>query len=190
MLIIAGLYRHRHLKTPKGTQTRPTANRLRETLFNICQQSIQGARFLDIFAGSGAVGLEALSREAESATFIDAHREAIHCIKQNIEQLGVQNQCQVLLGETFAMLKLLEKQNQTFDIIYADPPYCMPVTPPFYSEQVIRWIETHPLLAAGGTLFVEEKARFQPHLEGLQKLKLKKSRQIGESALQQYNQFF
>ncbi len=188
MFIIAGLYRRQHLHTPKGDQTRPTANRLREALFNICQQTIEGARFLDIFAGSGAMGLEALSRGAQSATFIEAHQEAIHCIQSNIEHLKVQKQCQVLKGEALAKLQLLEKQERSFDIIYADPPYRTPAphTSLFYSAHLIQWIDAHALLAPGGVLFIEEDFHSQPHLDQLQTLKLINSRRMGHAALQQY----
>ena len=188
MFIIAGIYRRQYLKTPESDQTRPTSSRLRESLFNICQQTIEGAKFLDIFAGSGAMGLEALSRGAQSATFIDAHKKAIQCIEDNIDHLKVQNQCQIFRGEAFAMLKLLEKQGKTFDIIYADPPYrtTVPDSSIFYSTQIIQWIDTHHLLNSGGLLFIEEDFQFQPKIKELQTLKFKDSRRMGHAALQQY----
>ncbi len=192
MFIIAGFYRRQRLVSPKGSQTRPTASRLREALFNICQPYIEGARFLDLFAGSGAMGLEALSRGAQSATFIDSHQEAIRCIQQNVAHLKVQDQCQILRGEVFALLKWLVRQGQTFDIIYADPPYHTPVVSSlnsselFYSTQLIQWLDTQPLLNFKGLLFVEEDFHFEPHLINLQALKLKDSRRMGPAVLQQY----
>jgi 16S rRNA (guanine966-N2)-methyltransferase len=188
MFIIAGLYRRQRLLSPKSSQTRPTANRLREALFNICQQSIEGARFLDIFAGSGAMGLEAISRGAQSAAFIESHQEAIRCIEHNVAHLQVKDKVQILRGEAFAMLKRLEQQRQTFDIIYADPPYrtFVPNTSQFYSTQMIHWIDTHPLLASGGLLFVEEDFHSQPHIDQFETLKLINSRRMGHAALQQY----
>ncbi len=188
MFIIAGIYRRQRLITPKGSQTRPTANRLREALFNICQQAIEEAQFLDIFAGSGAMGLEALSRGAQSATFIDSHKEAIHCIESNIAHLKVQNQAQLLRGEAFTMLKWLEQRGQTFDIIYADPPYqtYVPHSSQFYSAQIVEWIDAHSLLKPGGLLFIEEEFHSQPQIDHLKTLKLKDSRRMGNAALQQY----
>lgn len=190
MFIIAGLYRRHRLSVPKGSQTRPTASRLREALFNICQHSIEGAHFLDLFAGSGAMGLEALSRGAQSATFVDTHREAIRCIQQNVAHLQVQSQAQILHGEVFTVLKLLEKQGKAFDIIYADPPYKTPVSSAspttFYSHKIIQWIDTHRLLAPGGVLFIEEDFHSQPQLDQLTTLKLNDSRRMGHAALQQY----
>lgn len=188
MFIIAGQFRGQRLVSPKGEQTRPTSSRLREALFNICQHTIEGAHFLDLFAGSGAMGLEALSRGARSAAFIDSHRDAIQCIEKNIQQLKVQNQCQILRGEVFAMLKILDNQGKKFDIIYADPPYrtLAPHSSHFYSGEIIHWIDTHQVLADGGILFIEEDFRSQPKIEELHTLKLKNCRQMGQAALQQY----
>jgi 16S rRNA (guanine966-N2)-methyltransferase len=188
MFIIAGLYRRQRLLSPKGNLTRPTANRLREALFNICQHTIDGARFLDLFAGSGAMGLEALSRGAESATFVDSHQEAIRCIETNVAHLKVQDHAQILKGEVFAILKWLEKQRSSFDIIYADPPYHTPApsSSQFYSAQIIQWIDSHALLSSGGLLFIEEDYHAQPQMDHLNSLKLLDSRRMGHSALQQY----
>lgn len=188
MLIIAGIYRRQRLMTPKGLHTRPTSNRLREALFNICQHHIEGARFLDIFAGSGAMGFEALSRGARSSAFIESNKEALHCIQSNVSQLKVQEQSQLLRGDVFAMLKLLERKGQTFDIIYADPPYntVVPSTALLYSAQIIQWVDTHSLLAPGGILFVEEDGRFEPQFDQLTTLAFKDSRRFGQAALQQY----
>ncbi len=188
MFIIAGLYRQQKLKSPKGNHTRPTSSRLREALFNICQQKIEGARFLDVFAGSGAMGLEALSRGADSVSFIESSKDAIQCIESNVEHLKVRSQCQLLRGEAFAMLCLLEKHNKKFDIIYVDPPYrtLVPGSSLFYSIEVIQWIDTHSLLVPGGLLFIEEDFNAQPHMDQLLTLELINSRRMGQAALQQY----
>lgn len=188
MFIIAGLFRRQRLITPKSHQVRPTSNRLREALFNICQHSIQGAHFLDIFAGSGAMGFEALSRGAGCVTFIEMHKEAIQCIKTNAVNLGVQDKIQVLHHDAFIMLKWLNKQGKTFDIIYADPPYQTYAAHSglFYSTEIVKWIDTHPLLNPQGTLFIEEDFRSQPELKELTTISLKDSRRFGHSVLQKY----
>lgn len=188
MHIIAGLYRQQRLATPKGSQTRPTANRLRQALFNICQHKIIGTHFLDIFAGSGAMGFEALSRGAQTATFIDSHKEAYRCIESNASQLKIHNQVQIFKGEAFVMLNLLEKKKQTFDIIYADPPYNTKVPGEDfpYSTAIINWIDKHQLLNAGGLLFVEEDYRSAPLPGNLTTLIFKDSRRFGQASLQQY----
>jgi 16S rRNA (guanine966-N2)-methyltransferase len=191
MFIIAGLYRHQSLISPKGTQTRPTASRAREALFNICQPSIADAHFLDLFAGSGAIGLEALSRGAASATFIESSVESVQCIQKNISQLQVKPLCHVFKGDVFSCLDRLEKQKKFFDIIFADPPYQTLLIPnePYYSEAVVRWIDTHSLLAPGGLLFIEEHYNHQLILKDLKTLQLKNTRRLGEAALQQYLKF-
>ena len=188
MLIIAGHYRHQKLLSPKSDQTRPTSNRLRETLFNICQQAIEGKRFLDLFAGSGAMGFEALSRGAGSATFVESNKDALKCIESNVRSLKVESQCQILRGDAFAMLRLLKKQGKTFDLIYVDPPYrtSLPGSSLYYSAEVITWIDKHSLLAPGGILFVEEDFNFQPNIDSLETLCLINSRRVGQAALQQY----
>lgn len=189
MYIIAGLYRHQKLLTPKGEQTRPTTSRLREALFNICQGWIEGARVLDLFAGSGAIGLEALSRGAQSATFIDSNREAIRCLQQNVAKLNAQPQCQILQGQVFTLLPWLEKQHKQFDIIFADPPYKKGEDDDIfvsYSEKLVLYLDKSPLLAPDGVLFIEEHARYQPYLQDLSKLYLVDSRQMSHSALQRY----
>lgn len=190
MYIIAGIYRHRRLITPKGKETRPTASRLRESLFNICQNYIEGTRFLDLFAGSGAMGFEALSRGAESIVFVDQSAEAIRCIKRNSETLQVESKIQIFQGDIFRILSLLEKQKQRFDIIYADPPYHSSSESRSgnlaYSEATIRWIDQSQLLLPGGSLFVEEDYAHQPSLDDLTHLQLKDGRKMGHSALQHY----
>lgn len=188
MFIIAGQFRRQKIKSPKGSQTRPTSSRLRESFFNICNPYIEGARFLDIFAGSGAMGLEALSRGASFAAFIDNHKEALKCIEDNIQLLNVKSQSQILRGDVFAMLQLVSKQGKKFDIIFADPPYrtTAPHSTLLYSAKIVEWIDSHSILEEGGSLFVEEDFRFQPNLESLQTLALKDSRRHGDAVLQHY----
>jgi 16S rRNA (guanine(966)-N(2))-methyltransferase RsmD len=190
MHIIAGLYRNRKLIAPKRDQTRPTAGRLREALFSICQNYIQDVRFLDLCAGSGCIGLEALSRGAGFSTFIEHNREAVEAIRQNIKSLDVQNQTQILQGDIFKMLDLLKKKGESFDIIYADPPYhttaqakngLIPI-----SEKLIEYIDGSALLSPNGILFIEESFDHQPSLADLKTLALKKSRKVSCAILQEY----
>ncbi len=180
MHIIGGLYRGRRLIVPKGTLTKPTTGRLREAVFSICQNSIEGALFLDLYAGSGAMGLEALSRNALHATFIDKSREAIRSLNQNAENLGVQASCEILQGDAFATLNWLKKQNRSFNIIYADPPYQK-----IDVEFLIRFIDESSLLTPGGTFFIEESPECKPYLS-LSKLRLKSNRHMGNTMLQEY----
>ncbi len=122
MRIIAGEYRSRIIKTPKNNKTRPTTDKIREALFNVIGPYFDGGRLLDIFAGSGAVAIEGLSRGFDKAVLIDKDVEAIRCIKENIKQLDISDRCFVINNDyKKALFKL--KGTQRFDLIYIDPPY-------------------------------------------------------------------
>ncbi|HLI03351.1 MAG TPA: 16S rRNA (guanine(966)-N(2))-methyltransferase RsmD [Terracidiphilus sp.] len=121
MRIIAGLYRSRQLKAPAGLATRPTSDRLRETLFNVLSPRIAGSRVLDLYAGSGAVGLEALSRGAAAVTFVERARPALRVLKENLHQLGVEEHAGIYAGAAQAFLRSTEQGG--FDIVFLDPPY-------------------------------------------------------------------
>jgi 16S rRNA (guanine966-N2)-methyltransferase len=190
MKIVAGTYKHRKIVVPKSDVVRPTSERLRESLFDICQGMVEEATFLDLFAGSGAMGLEALSRGAKKATFIDSNRDSIRCIKQNIESLNVEKQTQVIMGDVFDFLGKLSKLGQTYDIIYADPPYDSWKTilgkPISFSQQLLKLIDEGTLLAPLGTLFIEESATAAPVDRDLQTLVQVSVRRMGRSILQEY----
>jgi 16S rRNA (guanine966-N2)-methyltransferase len=123
--IIAGKYRGRKLKTPPSSQTRPTSDRLRETLFNILAPRIEGARFLDLCAGTGAVGIEALSRGASHVTFVDKSRKMCELIQANLEALHIEkSEVEKVADEALSFLRHLAKKGERlFDIIFFDPPY-------------------------------------------------------------------
>lgn len=189
MHIIAGIFKGHPLLAPKGQATRPTSSRLRESLFNICQQEIEDARFLDLFAGSGAMGLEALSRGAKSATFIDSSRESIACIKKNIECLGVKKNIEIFQGDVFMHLDRLI--GQKYDLIYADPPYDALMRkgkeiPISYSNQILKIIDENSFLFPLGSLFIEESSATELPKEGLKTLELKSIRKMGRSMLYHY----
>lgn len=190
MHIIAGKYKNKILKAPKGDLTRPTSGNLRETLFNICQAYVEDALFLDLFAGSGAMGLEALSRGASSATFIDNSREAIRCITHNVEHLHAGQHTQIIYGNVFHQIEKLASLRRSYNIIYADPPYDSKTKwkgeELSFSGCVVKMIDQMGLLSPGGILFIEDSARSLPCSEGLENLVLKNSRRMGRAALQQY----
>ena len=109
--VIGGSLRNRSLKTPKGDQTRPTTAILRKAVFDIVRPYIEGATFLDLFAGSGAMGIEALSCGASHATFIDQNRSAIQCIRENLQSLKIENKATVIQGSAVSILKRLYPNN-------------------------------------------------------------------------------
>lgn len=127
MRIIAGKYRSRLLKSLKGDALRPTSDRLRETLFNILGANVAGSRFLDVFAGTGAVGIEALSRGAAEAIFIEHHAPAAKLIRRNLESLGITRGATVLTADALGTLEKLAARHTPaippVDFVFLDPPY-------------------------------------------------------------------
>ena len=125
MRIIAGKYRGRNLKSPPSLQVRPTSDRLRETLFNVIAPRIEGARFLDLCAGSGAVGIEAISRGAAHLTFVDRSRKMCGLIEANLDLCGVpEEETEVVCSEAEDFLRLKpERRGPAWDIMFFDPPY-------------------------------------------------------------------
>lgn len=121
MRVIAGKYRSRVLDTPKGMDTRPTTDRIKETLFNIINDRLPGASFLDLFAGSGQMGIEAISRGADFACFVDKGREPQDCIRRNIDRLGILGQCEIIGQDAVSAIRTMLKRH--FDLVFMDPPY-------------------------------------------------------------------
>lgn len=120
MRVITGTARGRKLKTPVGKDVRPTTDMVKEAIFSILHNDLPESRVLDLFAGSGQLGIEALSRGAKSATFIDENRESIACIKENLQHTGLFEQSSVALMDALSFLK---RGGKEFDIIFLDPPY-------------------------------------------------------------------
>jgi 16S rRNA (guanine966-N2)-methyltransferase len=153
MRIIAGKYRGRKLKSPPSLKTRPTSDRLRETLFNILAPRIAGANFLDLYAGSGAIGIEALSRGAAHVTFVDRSRKMYALIETNLDLLNVSDdQTEVVSREALEFLrKHARKEEKAFDVIFFDPPYAMDY------EEVLDYVgeQAAGLLAEDGVVVVE-----------------------------------
>lgn len=123
MRVIAGSARTVPLITPTGLETRPTSDRIKETLFNMLQGYVEGASFLDLFAGSGQIGVEALSRGADFAAFIEKSDEAVKCIKHNVNKTKFTDKALVLKMEVLSGIRTLEIEKKKFDIIFVDPPY-------------------------------------------------------------------
>ena len=123
MRVIAGLYRSRLLQSPPGTLTRPTSDRLRETLFNILGSRIPGSRFVDLYAGTGAVGIEALSRGAAHVWFAENAAPALKTLRFNLQSLGIKQAYALEDRGTGALLQRLLKLPEPIDLLYLDPPY-------------------------------------------------------------------
>jgi 16S rRNA (guanine966-N2)-methyltransferase len=152
MRIVAGTLRSRQLKSLKGLSLRPTSDRLRETLFNILGARVEGSRFLDLFAGSGAIGIEAISRGAVSAVFVENHSAAVRLIRANLASLRIESGARVIAAEVAAAIRTLEKLPDTaFDFIFLDPPYAEEKQ----YEGTLRALEKS-LLAGESTIVIAE----------------------------------
>lgn len=122
MRVVAGTAKRLPLKTVPGLETRPTTDRIKETLFNMLQNDIYDCRFLDLFSGSGAIGIEALSRGASFAAFAENNRRAVECIKENLKFTKLEERAQVMPCDAISAIHKLEGQ-EPFDIVFMDPPY-------------------------------------------------------------------
>ena len=158
MRIIAGKYRGRNLKTPPSLQVRPTSDRLRETLFNVIAPRIEHARFLDLCAGSGAVGIEALSRGASHAVFVDKSRKMCALVEANLDLCRIpEDETEVLQAEAVDYLaRSLKQKVPSWSIVFFDPPYAIDYLP------VLELFGTNSgLLAQDGLLVVEHHHKNQ-----------------------------
>lgn len=124
MRVIAGKARRLQLKTPKGLDTRPTTDRIKETLFNMIQDELYDIRFLDMFSGSGGIGIEALSRGAQYSVFVERNREACEIIKENLHTTHLEGQGKVMNMPALSAITAL-KDLETFHVVFMDPPYGM-----------------------------------------------------------------
>ena len=158
MRIIAGEMRSRKLKAPEGMDTRPTLDRVRESLFSILQGRVRSARVLDLYAGSGALALEALSRGAESAVLVDCAPRACRIVQENILALGCQDRARLLRMKDTAALERLSRAGETFDLIFLDPPYRMD------PADVCALIAEKKLLTENGVIVVEHSRDREPRI--------------------------
>lgn len=123
MRVIAGSHRGRRLSGPEGTKLRPTSDKVRGALFSILSSRVPGARFLDLFAGTGAIGIEALSRGAASVTFVECDQAALRLLRKNLTVCSLMNQADIQPVSTDVFLGRSEWWGGPFDIVFADPPY-------------------------------------------------------------------
>lgn len=149
MRVIAGTARRLLLKTVEGRDTRPTTDRIKETLFNMLQPYLPGCAFLDLFAGSGAIGIEALSRGARSAVFVENSRKAGKCIQENLIHTHFEETGRMILSDALSALSRLEG-SEAFDVIFMDPPYSQQ-----WEEKVLRQLSASSLVAEHTLIVVE-----------------------------------
>jgi len=150
MRVIAGKAKRLKLKTIEGLDTRPTTDRIKETLFNMINIHLADCDFLDLFSGSGAIGIEALSRGARSAVFVENNRLAINCIKENLHTTKLDDNAVVLGLDVLSALRALEIQNKVFDVIFMDPPYNQ-----LLEKQVLEALQNSSIIYCDTIIIVE-----------------------------------
>jgi len=181
MRIVAGTARGRTLKGPKGPGLRPTADRVRESLFNILGQWLEGQVVLDLFAGTGALALEALSRGAARAVMVDSGREALKLCHENAEELGLADRVRIVAGSVDERtVARVVAEAGPFDVVFADPPYAAQ-TP----TQITSLVSRAGALKEGGTLVVEHDKRVEAPAEH-EGLVRTDTRQFGDTTVSFY----
>jgi 16S rRNA (guanine966-N2)-methyltransferase len=162
MRVIAGTYKSRSLRALPGIKTRPTSDRLRETLFNVVTAgdpgALEGSAWLDLFAGTGAVGIEALSRGARHVTFVDSQKNATRVIQDNLKSLGIRAGFDILEHDVLRALRLLEGHGFTADYVFIDPPYADSKA----YEETFTLLSQSQLLGQDALIIVEHDKRFDP----------------------------
>jgi 16S rRNA (guanine(966)-N(2))-methyltransferase RsmD len=172
--IISGEHKGRRLVGGKAAGLRPTSDRVKESIFNVLQKEVAGRRILDLFAGAGTLGIEALSRGAESVTFVDATASSLKVLRKNLQDLGVQDRSTILRLDG---VKALNRLKEEFHLIFADPPYLEG-----FPQRIVDSVAQSEVLEANGILILEhhKKERFSfPE----QKLSLLKQKRFGDTVI-------
>ncbi|THJ24726.1 MAG: 16S rRNA (guanine(966)-N(2))-methyltransferase RsmD [Nitrospira sp. CG24E] len=154
MRVIAGSHRGRRLSGPKGTSLRPTSDKVRQAIFSILGTQVSGGRFLDLYAGTGAVGIEALSRGASSVTFVESDPKAVKLLQKNLHSCQLLDRAQVHVGQTASFLDQKDCWDSPYDVLFADPPYAA------LDELEIMIHSWRPgLLSDRATIIIEQDSR-------------------------------
>jgi 16S rRNA (guanine966-N2)-methyltransferase len=179
--VIAGTFKGQRLATPRGVTTRPTADQVRIALMDILAPRLAaGARVLDVYAGAGGVGLEALSRGAAHVTFVERDGNALTALRRNIETLAVGPRTRLLAMDAERALRRLVADGERFDIVFLDPPYETGV-----AEGVLATLDGGEIVHAGGMVIVQHFTKRPPGL-GRERLRTTRTRRFGETTLTFY----
>jgi 16S rRNA (guanine966-N2)-methyltransferase len=152
MRIIAGAFKGRRILSPPGMKIRPTSDRARETLFSVLGEDVSGSSFLDVFAGTGAVGLEALSRGAAEAVFVEKDKRAASTLAGNIQRLAVSESCRLIISDWLKACRRLKRERMVFEFVFADPPYGESLAGIFLSSDFIA-----DIIHQRGMLIIEHR---------------------------------
>jgi 16S rRNA (guanine966-N2)-methyltransferase len=163
MRIISGTSKGRKLATPRNQSVRPTSDRVKETIFNILGEEIEGKIVLDLFAGTGNLGIEALSRGAKKTIFVEKGRQALRLIQRNLNQFELEGQSEIISKDVNRSIGILKQRGDSFDVILMDPPYEKGLI-----QKTLMKLNSHPIYH-GDTILIIEHIRREPlphHLEG------------------------
>lgn len=180
MRVISGIAKGRKLQAPPGMKTRPITDMIKEALFNILQPRVLDSSFLDLYAGSGSVGIEALSRGAANAVFVDSDFQAVKLIKQNLAHCQLQGE--VYRNDVLDFLERMIRQGRSFDIIFADPPF----TQEILFEKTLNALDNSALINPQGVIIIRVPRNTQLSTR-LNEIVLAKKNIYGESALYFYH---
>lgn len=177
MRIIAGKARGRKLIPPATMETRPTLDRVKESMFSMIQNYIPDAVVVDVFAGTGSLGLEAASRGAKEVYLVDRSKDTFSLLKQNIENLKFEDTCYALNKDSYEALRYLSDRNKLFDVIFVDPPYCREMIP-----EAIKIIYDKKILSKDG-IIVTKIDSIEEIYKGYEEISLIKSRKYGNTTI-------
>lgn len=181
MRIIAGKFRSRRLKGPGLLSLRPTSDRLRETLFNILGPSVEDSLFVDLYAGTGAIGIEAISRGARQVIFVESNPKAAKLTRENLAALDVFSGAELIEADAAKALEKLTKRRVLADFVFLDPPYENTKEYTF----VLEFLDTSHLIAPQGLVIVEHSPKM-PAITRLDRLELTRSLEQGDAILSFY----
>lgn len=181
MRVIAGEYKGRRLDCIEGVEIRPTADKVKESLFNILGNAVIDSTFLDLFGGTGGVGIEALSRGAKYVVFIDTNIKSIKVLKSNLDHLNIKDNVEVFHTDYTTAISKLHKYNKQFDIIFIDPPYKVGM-----AASALEEINKNSILSQSGLIIVEHDSK-EDMPQRVGKLYLYRIKQYGNTTLSFYN---
>jgi 16S rRNA (guanine(966)-N(2))-methyltransferase RsmD len=163
MRIISGVSKGRRLATPKNQILRPTSDRVKESIFNILREQINGKTVLDLFAGTGNLGIEALSRGAKKAFFVEKGRQALRLIQRNLTQCRLEDQSEIIPKDVNRAIGILKQRRESFDLILMDPPYASGLI-----KRTLMKLNSNPIYHKDSILVIEHDRRelLPPQLDG------------------------
>jgi 16S rRNA (guanine966-N2)-methyltransferase len=177
MRIISGTSKGRKFATPRSQSLRPTSDRVKESIFNILRVEMEGNVVLDLFAGTGNLGIEALSRGAKKAIFVEKERQAIRFIQRNLTQLGLEERSEIVPKDTNRAIGILKQRGKSFDLILMDPPYEKGLI-----QKTLIKLSSHPIYHKDSILVIEHNRR-EPLPDTVAGWNLIRQRRIGDTII-------